>query len=122
MNPEAIEWTVIIAAVAGYFLHLLVDVRNGIKTNPESPDKFSFQYYFTRPLNIVNLLINGMGSFLLLLGRHEVVDLLEFIPFLQGTISPATPVLLGGSIGFGGGWAVSKATRLMTKDEPAKDE
>ena len=45
---EATELTVMLAAIGGFALQELINIRKGIKGNPNSPSKFKLGYYLTQ--------------------------------------------------------------------------
>jgi len=118
---QATELTVMLAAIGGFALQELINIRKGIKGNPNSPAKFKLGYYLTRWSNWLNIAINAIGSAVLFLGRHEVGTFATALPFVSG-LGDTTPVLVGGAIGFAGPWVVRKGTQLLEKDTKPEGE
>ena len=117
---ESTELNVMLAAVGAFVLQELIEIRRGVKTNPESPIKFNVRYYLTQWRNMLNMAINALGSWVLFLGRHEVEAFASALPFVAG-LGDTTPVLVGACIGFAGPWIVRTATSLLEKNTPTPD-
>jgi hypothetical protein len=92
------------AAICGFIASEASSILPAIKTNENSPEKFSFRYYFTQPKNLAMLVCNAAGSTGLFLGHGELVSVMHKLPVLGEYFEGTTmPVITGLLIGFMGG-------------------
>ncbi len=99
------SWVLPAAAMCGFVVREAMAIIPAIPENENTPDKFSFLYYFSRPKNRVLLVANGAGALALMLGHAEVTTLMAKIPVVGPYFDGVTmPVLTGVLIGFGGAW------------------
>lgn len=112
-----------LAALCGFIVHEAVCIMPAIKLQESSPDKFSFGYYFSRPRNIVLLVMNMASTIALLVASSEVTHfvglLLSKIPGIGPDLDPSGyPLLTGIAMGYGGSWLFRVATMWMKKKAP----
>lgn len=93
------------AAICGFIVREAMNVMPAVKKNEDTPDKFSWRYYFSQPANQLASAMNAAGTLGLMLAHKEVMPLLGKLPavgqYLDGT---AAPVLTGLLIGFSGAY------------------
>lgn len=103
-----------IAAVCGFVVREAISILPAIGDNENTPDKFSFRYYFSRPRNIVLLIMNAAGAVCLLLAHDEVMTLLVQVPVIGPYFGGvAMPILTGSLVGFAGAWVFRWLTQKM---------
>ena len=110
------EYTPLLTALLGFVACEALNISRGIK-DTDTPDKFSWSYYFSRPKNQLLLLLNACGTGILFLSRHEVLGLTARIPVVSEYLGAGTPYLVCGVIGFGGGYFVRWLAKTMSKAE-----
>ena len=92
------------AAICGFIANEAAAILPALKNNENTPEKFSFRYYFSSPRNIVMLVFNAAGSTGLFLGHGELLGVMVKIPVIGPYFDGATmPVITGLLIGFFGG-------------------
>ena len=106
----------LITALLGFVACEALNIIPAIERE-DTPDKFSWSYYFSRPANQVLLVLNACGSAILFIARHEVVGLAERIPVVSEYLGSGTPFLVCGVIGFGGGYFVRFLAKRMSSAE-----
>lgn len=104
-----------IAAFCGFVAQEAMAISPAIKDDENTPDKFSWRYYFSRPKNQLLLVSNIAGFVALLLSHAELVGIMSKIPFVGPYFDGAAmPVLTGVLIGFGASWVLRLLFRKMS--------
>lgn len=103
----------LLAALLGFLAVEAYYVLPAIKRDDETPAKFSWSFYFSRPANQVQTFMNACGTALLFIARHEVLGFAERIPVASDYLGYGSPFLLCGVIGMGGGFFVRWAVKKM---------
>jgi hypothetical protein len=106
----------LITALLGFVACEALNISRGIKDD-DTPDKFSWSYYFSRPKNIVQLIMNACGTGVLFIARHDVMSFAGSIPVLSDYLGASTPYLLCGVIGFSGGYFVRFLAKKLSTAE-----
>jgi hypothetical protein len=106
----------LITALLGFVACEALNIIPAIERE-DTPDKFSWSYYFSRPANQVLLVLNACGSAILFIARHEVVGLAERIPVVSDYLGGSTPYLVCGLIGFVGGYVVRYVAKKLRAAE-----
>ena len=108
------QYAIEIAAVCGFIIREAMSVLPAIEKDESSPSKFSFGYYFSRPRNIVLMVMNAAGAVSLMLAHTEVMTLLVQVPVIGPYFSGvAVPILTGALVGFAGAWIFRWLTTKM---------
>lgn len=104
------------AAFCGFVAQQAMMIAPAVKKDEASPDTFSWRYYFSRPANVIQLVINGSFTLGLMLAHSEVIGLMGKIPvvgpYFDGEVLPTLTGLL---IGFCGGFLARWIAYLMAK-------
>lgn len=107
------------AALCGFVLREAQSILPAIREDENTPDKFSFGYYFRRPRNIVLLVMNITSTVALMLAHKEVMAIAGKIPgvgpYVDGS---AAPILTGVAIGYLGAWAFRWVSSKLMKVAP----
>lgn len=111
--PQCMSFLIPGAAICGFVANEAAAILPAIKTNENSPERFSFRYYFSQPRNIVMLVFNAAGATGLFLGHGELVAVMYKVPLIGPYFEGAAmPVITGLLIGYMGGrlirWIGSK--------------
>lgn len=106
-----------LAALCGYVASEAWSIIPAIKNDASTPDRFSFKYYFSRPLNIVRMVFNAACTLGLTLGHGELLSIMHKIPVIGPYFEGAAmPIITGMLIGFFAArvisWIVNKAGGL----------
>lgn len=113
------DYLPMLAAVLGFIACEILNILPAIKDDENSPSKFSFRYYLSRPKNQLTTILNACGTGILFIGKDEVIGLASRIPFVSEWLGEGTPMLVCGLIGFCGAYVV----RLVAKKlAPAANE
>ena len=103
------------AAFCGFLVQQAIMIAPAVKKDEDTPNKFSFRYYFSRPYNLLQLGMNAAATIGMMLAHSEIVGLLVKIPtvgpYLEGA---TTPILTGLLIGFGAAWVFRWLASKMT--------
>lgn len=93
------------AAVCGFVVREAMSIMPAVKNNENTPNKFSWGYYFKQPANQLTVVMNAVGMAGMLMAHGEIVGLIGRVPVIGPYIEGATvPVLTGLLIGFGSAW------------------
>ncbi len=106
-----------IAALLGMIAREAISIIPAIKEDDNSPNRFSFRYYFSRPKNQLIMLLNVCGSGMLFLAQSEVAGMASVVPYIGDHFGHGTPVLLSGAIGFTGASVLRWYSNFLTKKE-----
>lgn len=93
------------AAFCGFVAQQAMMIIPAIKDDDNTPNKFSFKFYFSRPRNVVMLVLNTAATIGMMLAHSELVMLMVKVPYVgpyfEGT---ALPILTSLLTGFGSAW------------------
>jgi ABC-type antimicrobial peptide transport system permease subunit len=106
----------LITALLGFVACEALNISRGLK-DTDTPDKFSWSYYFSRPKNITQLIMNACGTGVLFISRHEVLGFADRIPLVSDFLGYGTPFLVCGLIGFVGGYVVRFVAKKLSAAE-----
>ena len=112
------------SAILGFVTIEAIYISRGLKTD-NSPDTFSWGYYWGRPRNKVMLIANATGTAWLVLANETVMlyanKILASIPGIDPVdVSGWSPAFTGGLIGLCGSFMIRQATKWMGSKD--KDE
>lgn len=103
-----------LSAFLGFVACEIIKILPAIKDDENSPSKFSFGYYFSRPKNQLSTILNACGAGILLIAKDEVIGLAGRIPWLSEYLGDGTPMLMCAMLGFSGAWVVRFVAKKMT--------
>lgn len=103
-----------LSAILGFIACEIINILPAIKDDENSPSKFSFGYYFSRPKNQLSTILNACGTGILFIGKDEVIGMAARIPWLSDYLGAGTPMLVCGMIGFVGGYVVRLVAKKIT--------
>lgn len=110
-----------LASVVGFLVHEVIVVRMAVKQSEATPDKFSFRYYFSKTSNWLNIILNALCTFGLMLCLEEImkveVFLLSKLPgwTMQDEGYPAMTAML---IGIIAAWIVKSGLAAIGRKAP----
>lgn len=105
-----------LSALLGLIMREAYNIIPAIKDDDNgTPAKFSFRYYFAQAKNQMRLVLNLCGSGILLISHEGVMNVAKNIPMVSDYLGDGTQNIMGGAIGFFGGWVAQKAAGWMDK-------
>jgi hypothetical protein len=104
------------AAFCGFIVQQAMMIAPAVKKDETTPDTFSWKYYFSRPSNQIQIIMNIAATVGAMFAHAELMAMMIKIPvvgpYFEGGTFPAITALL---IGFGAAWVFRWLAYLMSK-------